>query len=185
MACISCTGCANEASGCACWRRARGPVGCGNRTVTRAPGLIRTSRTMSCRSRRSGATGFGPSGSPGGRSSSDTSATSSDVLDLARDIRFDTRVVSARFDEERDLWAMTTSASTNRAGAVLHLVHRVRVEAVHARHRRAGDLRRRMPSQRAVAAGRARISPAGASESWAQGPVACRSCRRRPRTPRS
>ena len=34
-----------------------------------------------------------------------------DVLDLARDIRFDTRVVSARFDEARDMWTITTSTS--------------------------------------------------------------------------
>lgn len=31
-----------------------------------------------------------------------------DVLDLGRDIRFDTRVLSARFDEECDLWTITT-----------------------------------------------------------------------------
>src|SRR5437870_4745728 len=34
-----------------------------------------------------------------------------DVLDLAPDIRFETRVMSARFDEARDVWVMTTSAS--------------------------------------------------------------------------
>jgi cation diffusion facilitator CzcD-associated flavoprotein CzcO len=34
-----------------------------------------------------------------------------DVLDLAPDIRFDTRVTSARFDEARDVWTITTSGS--------------------------------------------------------------------------
>ena len=80
-----------------------------------------------------------------------------EVLDLARDIRFDTKVVSARFDEARDEWLMTTSASETRTGPVLHPLHRVRVEAVHPRNRGARLLSRGVSSQRVLAAGRTRV----------------------------
>ena len=38
-----------------------------------------------------------------------------DVLDLGRDIGFDTRVLSARFDEQSDVWGIDTTAGALRA----------------------------------------------------------------------
>ena len=38
-----------------------------------------------------------------------------DVLDLGRDIQFDTRVLAARFDEPRDVWAIDTTGGLLRA----------------------------------------------------------------------
>ena len=78
-----------------------------------------------------------------------------DTLDLRPDISSNTRIDSARFDDDDDRW---THRHRRPASAVrhplLHPVHRLRIEAIRARPARARRVRRRLPSHRPVAAGR-------------------------------
>jgi cyclohexanone monooxygenase len=59
-----------------------------------------------------------------------------DRFDLRRDIAFDTRVLSAEFDEQSDLWTVRTDRGHMCARAVLHHGGGVPVPAAHAGVRR-------------------------------------------------
>ena len=86
-----------------------------------------------------------------------------DRFDLKRDIRFNTRVTAARYDETANLWHVTTEGGEQLHGAVPDHRGRLPVDGERPEHSRASKASRGAGTTPANGRTRASISPASAS----------------------